>query len=169
MAVQNAKNGVVRGHSRSWAMPPFDRVHTTSYLTLTETVLFSRYSQLFVESRRFWPTPPAFGAPVGVTPVEFCRDLWRQKTRLPEAHVWYLSSTKTAKGRITQTCDGQKDRHTAMASTVDAQHHETSLWHTQSTLYKYNIKQSTIQNGNNYIWCNINDIRQRHGYMWTKC
>ena len=25
----------------------------------------SRYSQLFVESRRFWPTPPAFGAPAG--------------------------------------------------------------------------------------------------------
>jgi len=26
--------GVVRGHSRSWAMPPFDRAHTTSYSTL---------------------------------------------------------------------------------------------------------------------------------------
>jgi len=26
----------------------------------------------------------AFGAPVGVTPVEFRGDLWRQKTRVPE-------------------------------------------------------------------------------------
>ena len=26
--------GAVRGHSRSWAMPPFDRAHTTSYSTL---------------------------------------------------------------------------------------------------------------------------------------
>jgi len=26
--------GVVRGHSRSWAMPPFDRAHTTSYSKL---------------------------------------------------------------------------------------------------------------------------------------
>ena len=24
----------LRGHSRSWAMPPFDRAHTTSYSTL---------------------------------------------------------------------------------------------------------------------------------------
>ena len=30
--------GVVRGHSRSWKMPPFDRAHTTSYSTLIETV-----------------------------------------------------------------------------------------------------------------------------------
>jgi len=33
--------GVVRGHSRSWAMPPFDRAHTTYYSTLTETVRLS--------------------------------------------------------------------------------------------------------------------------------
>ena len=33
--------GVVRGHSRSWAMPPFDRAHTTSYLTLIETMCLS--------------------------------------------------------------------------------------------------------------------------------
>ena len=41
MAVQNAENGVVRGHSRSWAMPPFDRAHTTSYSTLIETMCLS--------------------------------------------------------------------------------------------------------------------------------
>jgi len=29
---------VVREHSRSWAMPPFDRAHTTSYSTLIEIV-----------------------------------------------------------------------------------------------------------------------------------
>jgi len=32
---------VVRGHSRSWAMPPFDRAHTTSYSTLLETMRLS--------------------------------------------------------------------------------------------------------------------------------
>ena len=37
MAVRNAENGVVRGHSRSTAMSPFDRAYTTSYLTLIET------------------------------------------------------------------------------------------------------------------------------------
>ena len=50
--------GVFKGHSRSWAMPPFDRAHTTSYSTLIETIRvyllpFSRYRRLFVESRRF--------------------------------------------------------------------------------------------------------------------
>jgi len=32
---------VVRGHSRSSAMPPFDRAHATSYSTLTETMFLS--------------------------------------------------------------------------------------------------------------------------------
>ena len=41
MAVRNAENGVVRGHSRSTAMSPFDRAHTTSYLTLIETMCLS--------------------------------------------------------------------------------------------------------------------------------
>ena len=30
--------GAVRGHSRSWAMPPFNKVCTTSYSTLIETM-----------------------------------------------------------------------------------------------------------------------------------
>ena len=33
--------GVVREHSRSWAMPPFDRAHMTSYSTLIETMCLS--------------------------------------------------------------------------------------------------------------------------------
>ena len=45
--------GVVRdleGPSRSWAMPPCDRVHTTSYSTLVETMCLSF---AVVESRPF--------------------------------------------------------------------------------------------------------------------
>ena len=45
--------------------------------------MFSSYSKLFVESRQFQPTPPAFGASIGVTPFEFCRNLQHQKTRVP--------------------------------------------------------------------------------------
>jgi len=33
-----------------------------------------------VEKHRFKPTLPLFGAPVGVTPLEFRRGLWRQNT-----------------------------------------------------------------------------------------
>jgi len=33
--------GAVRGHSRSWAMPPFDRARMNSYSTLIETVCLS--------------------------------------------------------------------------------------------------------------------------------
>ena len=33
--------GPVREHSRSWAMPLFDRAHTTSYSTLIEAMCLS--------------------------------------------------------------------------------------------------------------------------------
>jgi len=39
---------------------------------------------MLVENRRFEPTTPPFGDLVGVTPLEFCRDFWIQKTRVPE-------------------------------------------------------------------------------------
>ena len=32
---------VVRGHSRSFAMPPFDRAHMTSYSTVIEAMCIS--------------------------------------------------------------------------------------------------------------------------------
>jgi len=73
--VENAQNGVVwvvLGHLRSSAivMSPNDRAHTTSYSTLIETmrlylVLFSRYSELFVEIRRLYLTPLVFDATDG--------------------------------------------------------------------------------------------------------
>jgi len=45
--------------------------------------VFGIYRELFVESRQFPNIAPAFGASVGVTPFEFCRELWHQKTRVP--------------------------------------------------------------------------------------
>ena len=79
--------GVVTGHSRSWAMPPFDRAHTTSYSTLIETKLcvyllpFLRYSRSKVAD--FDALHLHLAPSQGLTPVEFCGDLWRQKTRVP--------------------------------------------------------------------------------------
>jgi len=43
---------------------------------------FLRYSEILVENRQFELTAPLFGAVVGVTPLEFRRDFWRQKTRV---------------------------------------------------------------------------------------
>jgi len=50
-------------------MSSFDRAHTTSCSTLIETMrqscTFPRYSELFIERRRFSLTPPPFGAAIG--------------------------------------------------------------------------------------------------------
>jgi len=46
--------GAVRGYLRSWAMPPFDRAHTTSYLTSIEPMRLScTIFEIFAESCRF--------------------------------------------------------------------------------------------------------------------
>ena len=81
--------GVVRGHSRSWAMPPFDRANTTSCLTLLETMClsFTVFDEIQPDICRKSPilthTHLHLAPPQGVTPVEFRGDLWRQKTRVP--------------------------------------------------------------------------------------
>jgi len=91
------------GHSRSSAMSPFDRAHTISYSTLTQTPCFScslpfpRYGELFVESRRFSPRPTHLHlAPsLGMNPVEFYRDLSHQKKTdgRPQGHSIYCGIT----------------------------------------------------------------------------
>ena len=119
--------GVFRGHSRSWAIPPFDRAHTTSYSTLTETMCLS--STVF----DIWPVicrktpilthPTCIWSPRrGVTPVEFHRDLWHQKTRVPGVSCCVvcviLRFAVLVEHRLVK--DGQTDGHRAMASTADA-------------------------------------------------
>jgi len=69
-------------------------------------------SQIFVENR-FLPTSPAFDAPVGKSPSEYCHDVWRGKARM----VWLPDGEKNLKidqfirfNRIHER-DRQTDRH----------------------------------------------------------
>ena len=63
----------------------------------------------------FGPAPPAFGAPVGVTPVEFRGDLWHQKTRVPGVSggvVYVILRFAVLVGhRLVTDTDTDTDRH----------------------------------------------------------
>jgi len=78
--------GVVRGHSRSTAMSPFDRAHATSYSTLIETMCLSftvfEIHPVICRKSPILTYPTCIWRPrsCGVIPVEFRRDLWHQKT-----------------------------------------------------------------------------------------
>ena len=68
--------GVVTGHSGSWAMPPFDRAHATSYSTLIETVsIFFRFRDIAGHLSKVadFDHQPAFGALVGGDPGRISR------------------------------------------------------------------------------------------------
>ena len=55
---------MVRGHSRSSAMSPFDGAHTTSHSTLIYVLTCTVY-ELFVESRWLSPTHLRLASPLG--------------------------------------------------------------------------------------------------------
>ena len=80
------------GHSRSSAVSPFDRAHTTSHSTLTETILY-RFRDIASYLSRvadFYPPRLHLVPPFGATPVEFRGDLWHQITRVPELSCGFV-------------------------------------------------------------------------------
>jgi len=54
-----------------------------SWQRLLRRFSLSSYSELIIKSSQFRHSPPAFGASPQVTPLVFCRDTRRQKTRIP--------------------------------------------------------------------------------------
>jgi len=69
---------------------------------------------MLVENCQFEPTLPLFGAPVGVTLVEFRWDFWLQKTRISAlSYIWpCLRDPTFSRFGITGVwrTDGQTDR-----------------------------------------------------------
>ena len=54
-----------------------------SIVTMPYLALFLRYSEILVENRRLNLPHLYLAPPLGVTLLEFRRDFWRQKTRVP--------------------------------------------------------------------------------------
>ena len=80
---------VVRGHPTSSAMPPFDKVHTTSYSSLIETmhlILLYRFQDTASYLSKFGDFALPYlhlVPPLGMTLVEFRKDFWQQNTKVP--------------------------------------------------------------------------------------
>ena len=68
------KMGWLGGHSRSLAISPLNRVHMTSYSTLTEIMCLPctvfEIWRVICQKSPILPTPPAFGALVRGDPVQ---------------------------------------------------------------------------------------------------
>jgi len=104
--------GVVRVHSRSWAMPPFDRAHTMSYWTLTETMCLSftifEIKPVICRKSPILTTPPAF---CSSDPGRILRRSLASENWNPWAIVWcYLCDPMFSRFSRTPTRDRQTDR-----------------------------------------------------------
>jgi len=77
--------GAVRGYSRSWAMPPFDRAIRLLFdFNRNHASILYRFRDIasYLSKVADFDPPHLHSAPPQrVTPVEFRGDLWRQKTR----------------------------------------------------------------------------------------
>ena len=81
---------------------------------------FLRYSEILVEKRRFEPTPPLFGAPLGVMSLEFRQDFWHRKTRVPGLSYAVLGVILGLANfvQLRLVTDRRTDKHTMTANTV---------------------------------------------------
>ena len=102
-------------YTRSLKIAPFDRAHRSSYSIRAP---FLRYGKILVENRRFNLPHMYLAAPLGMTPLEFRRGVWRQKTRI--AGRYLLDPMFSSFGTV-PACDRRTDGHTTTAYTELAQ------------------------------------------------
>ena len=122
MAVQLQKMewfGVVRGHSRSSTMSPFDSAHTTSYSTLIETMCLSctvfEILPSICRKSSILTHPTCIRAPVGGDPGGISRRSLAPENYSPWAILRFcLSDPVFSRFSKTPTCDRQTqtDRQT---------------------------------------------------------
>ena len=65
---------------------------------------FLRCSEILVENRPFEPTPPLFGAPLGVISLEFRQDFWHKETKVPGLSL-FVSLCDTSFSHVCRTPD----------------------------------------------------------------
>jgi len=74
--------GVVTPGRQQCPLRAYDFLFTFDRNCVPSLVQFSRYSELFVESGKFFLLHVYLAPPLGVTPFEFHQDFWHLKTRV---------------------------------------------------------------------------------------
>jgi len=110
--------GMVRGHSRSTAMSPFDSAYDFLFdFNRNYVSIFYRFRDIagyLSKVADFDPPHLHLASPWGVTPVEFRGDLWHQKSRLPglSCGVVCVILRLAVLVELRLVTDGQTDRET---------------------------------------------------------
>ena len=127
--------------------------------------------QILVENRRFNLPHLYLTPPLGVTPLEFCRDLWHQKT----GRITLSSGVKNIAGRFfglvtKHACDRQTDGQTDRQNYDSQDHASIAASRSKNTYGVYFLahpvqctKKPTSQPSKTYlspdIWNNVHDGR----------
>jgi len=128
--------GALRGHSRSSAMSPFDRAHTTSYSTLIETFYRFRDIAGYLSKVADFDSPHLHLATVGGDPGRISQRSSASEMQIPCSIVHcclrdlkfsHFSRTPTCDRRADGRTDGQTDGHGPMASTAYAYHRAVKI------------------------------------------